>query len=87
MTCIPLKPDGSLNIERINELPSEEHTEVICSLNSKQYDEYVATFPPNDGTQHTEAMIVDYTMEEEIARGTGVDAAEYLNNMREKYLA
>ena len=35
-----LKEDGSLDIERINQLPIEEYIQEIESLNEEQYKDY-----------------------------------------------
>ena len=80
-----LKEDGSLDIERINALPIEEHMKMVRELSEEQYHQYVASFPENDGTQPVKAIVVDYSMEDEIKRGTGVDADEFLKKMRDKY--
>lgn len=79
-----LKDDGSLDIERINQLPIEEHLKMIRELSDEQYHQYVASFPENDGTQPVKAIVVDYSMEDEIKRGTGVDIDEYLKRKRKE---
>ena len=82
---IYLKEDGSLDIDKINNLPIEEYIEVVENMTDEQYHYYVSTSPINDGSQHTKAIPVDYTMEDEIKRGTGVLAEDFLNNLK-KYL-
>ena len=81
-----LKEDGSLDIERINKLPIEEYMDVMGDLTQEQIKEYVSKLPINESQEPIRAVVVDYTMEEEIERGTAVDADDFLNKMREKYL-
>lgn len=80
-----LKEDGSLDIERINNLPIDEYINVIENLTDEQHQYYNSQLPINDGTQHTKAILVDYTLEDEIARGA-VDAESFLKKMRQNYL-
>lgn len=79
-----LKDDGSLDIERIDQLPIEEHMKMIGELTDEQYHLYTSTLPVNEGYQHTKAVVVDYTMEDEIKRGTGVDLEELLTKLRKE---
>ena len=79
-----LKEDGSLDIERINNLPIEEYMEVIGNLTKEQYQYYLSKLPINEGNEHTKAVVVDYTLEEELERGSGVDIEEYLNNWKKE---
>lgn len=77
-----LKEDGSLDIERINKLPVEEHMNMLGELTSKQWDYYVSTWPINESNNCPRNIIIDYTMEDEIKRGTGVDIEEYLKKWK-----
>lgn len=79
-----LKEDGSLDLERINKLPIEEHMKMISEFTDEQCDYYSSTFPINEGRQHTKAIIGDYTIEDEIKKG-GVILKDYLNEKRKKY--
>ena len=79
-----LKEDGSLDIDKINNLPIEEYIEVVENMTDEQYHYYVSTSPINDGNQHTKAIPVDYTMEDEIKRGTAVDFAEYIKRKKKE---
>lgn len=78
-----LKEDGSLDIEWLNSLPIDEFTKVYGRLTREQVEEYWAKTPTTDGP--TQPVEVDYSFEEEIARGTMVDAFEFLKKQREKY--
>lgn len=80
-----LKEDGTLDIERIDQLPVEEHMKMLGEFTSKQMDYYMSTLPA-DGSNCPRNIIVDYTMEDEIKRGTGIDADEYLKKWREEYI-
>lgn len=83
---IPLKEDGSLDIDRINRLSINDYINVIENLTEQQLEYYNSTIPINESRQHTKAVLVDYTMEDEIKRGTGVDADAFLKEMKDKYL-
>ena len=77
-----LKEDGSLDIERINNLPIEEYMDVMGDLTQEQIKEYVSKLPTNESQEPVRAVVVDYTLEEELERGS-VIAKDYINNMRE----
>ena len=81
----PLKENGELDIERINELPIEEYMEVIGGLTEEQYKEYLSNLPINESKGPVRAVVVDYTLEDELARGC-VLAEDFMNKMRKKYL-
>lgn len=72
-----LKADGTLDIERINELPLKEHMKEIGSFTREQFKQYVSTIPINEGKTYPRAIRVDTP--------DGVDADEFMNKMREKY--
>lgn len=74
-----LKEDGSLDIERINNLPFEEYMEEMGTLTQDQVKEYISKLPINESNEPMQAVMVDYTLEE-----NGVDVEEYLNEMRKK---
>ena len=79
-----LKEDGSLDIERMNALPIEEHMKMVGELSDEQYHFYVSTLPINEDHQPAKAIVVDYSMEDEIKRGTAVDADELLKRLRKE---
>ena len=78
-----LKEDGSLDIERINKLPLEEYMDMMGDLTQEQVREYVTKLPINESKEPMKAVIVDYTLEEEIERG-GIIAEDLINNLRKK---
>ena len=80
-----LKEDRSLDIERINKLPLEEYMDMMGDLTQEQVREYVTKLPINESKEPMKAVIVDYTLEEEIERG-GVIAEDLINNLRKKYV-
>ena len=75
-----LKEDGSLDIERINKLPINEHMKVIGSLTREQFEQYISTIPINEGKDYPRAIRVDA-----VDGVDGVDASGFMNKMREKY--
>ena len=80
-----LKEDGSLNMEWLGQLPIEEFIKVFGRLTREQVNEFWSRIPINESKGPTRPVMVDYTLEDEIARGTAVDAVDFLNKQREKY--
>lgn len=54
------------------------------SLNEEQYKDYIAHLPINESKESTKAVEVDYTLEEELARG-GMLLEELINKLRKKH--
>ena len=77
MTTIPLKEDGSLDIERINNLPQEEFINVIASFTKEQSEEYYSKLPDNGADQPIEPLSVD-SVEEFLKKGGWVSAEDFL---------
>lgn len=75
-----LKEDGSLDIERINALPLEEYMDMMGNLTQEQTREYLTKLPISESEEPMKAVVVNYPIEED-----GVDAEDFLNNLREKY--
>ena len=73
-----LKEDGSLDVERINKLPLEEHCKAVESLTEKQFKEYLSKKTIDVSGNAPRSTYTDKPMEE-----WGVDALEFLNKMRE----
>ena len=76
-----LKEDGSLDVERINNLPLEEYEKEIAALTQEQYKEYISKQQINEFNETIRAIEVDYTLEDELRRGCLI-AEDYINNMR-----
>lgn len=76
-----LKEDGILDIERINQLPLEEWMDEIGRLTREQFEEYNSKTPLNESENPVRSVMVDYTLEEAIARGEAFDADEVINNI------
>lgn len=79
-----LKKDGSVDVERINQLPLEEYMKEIGVLNEEQYREYLATLPLNESKECTRAVEVNYTLEDDIARGSML-FEDLINKLRDKH--
>ena len=79
-----LKEDGSLDVERINKLPIDEYTDVMGDLTQEQYKYYLSKTPINESQEPVRAVVVDYTLEEELERGC-LDLEVYLKNKRKEY--
>ncbi len=76
-----LKEDGSLDIERINKLPLEEYMEEMGTLTQEQVKEYISKLPVNESKEPMQAIVVNYTLDEELDRGCIFDADEVINNI------
>ena len=74
-----LKEDGSLDIDRINNLPLEEHMKEVGSFTQEQLKEYISTIPVNESRSCPRSVKVNYTMDED-----GVDADEVIKTLRAK---
>lgn len=74
-----LKEDGSLDIERINSMQFEEYMNEMGTLTREQVEEYLSKIPINESKTPMKAILV------ESIEKYGVDAEDFLNNMREKY--
>ena len=79
-----LKEDGSLDIERINALPLEEYTEELGRLTWEQVEEYFSSISMEESLQTPHSVEVDYTLEDELARG-GVLFEDVINKLGRKY--
>ncbi len=72
-----LKKDGSLDIERINNLPYEKYMEMMGSLTESQINEYISTIPINESNELVQSVSVDYSLEDELEKGA-VIADDYI---------
>ena len=79
-----LKEDGSLDIECIGNLPLEEFMNVVGDLTEEQYEDFLSKLPINESNEPMQAVVVDYTLEEDLARGT-VIADDVINNIGKRY--
>lgn len=76
-----LKADGSLDVDLINKLPLEEWMSVMGNLTEEQFEEYLSKTPLKESNEPMRAIEVEYTLEEEIARGCGL-ADELIDRWR-----
>lgn len=78
-----LKEDGSLDIERINRLPYEEYMDMMGTLSEAQVNDYLSALPIDESNEPVQAIEVDCTLDDELAKGA-VIASDYIRNkMRE----
>ena len=77
-----LNEDGSLNIERINKLPYLEYTHVLSTMTQAQYKEYISEYTLKLPINETKSQISPI----KVKKRRGVDAAEFIREMREKYI-
>ena len=78
-----LKDDGSLDVDRINKLTLEEYMDMMGNLTQEQVREYLTKLPVNESKEPMKAVIVDYTLDEELERGA-VIAEDLINNLKKK---
>ena len=78
---VPLKENGELDVERINNLPLREYMKVMGDLTDEQFNEYRAKSPVNESKGPIQAINVDFPIEE-----IGLDADLVINNLRRKYM-
>ena len=71
-----LKEDGSLDIERINNLPREERMREIGSFTREQFQKYLSKTPINEGYTHTRVIKFDKPM--------GVNLSDVIRKIRSK---
>ena len=71
-----LKEDGTLDIERINNLPREERMREIGSFTREQFQEYLSKTPINEGYTHTRVIKFDKPM--------GVNLSDVIRKIRSK---
>ena len=79
-----LKEDGSLDIERINNLPHDEYVHMIARLTKEQRKEYYSKLPLNESNQPIQPIVVS-SVDEFLNRGGWVDAEEFLKKLFEKH--
>ena len=64
-----LKEDGSLDVERIRQLPFEENKRELSRFTREQMNEYVSQIPINESHEPVKIVEVDYKMEDLLANG------------------
>lgn len=75
-----LKEDGSLDIERINNLPFEEYMDAIGELTEEQFNEYRSKLPVNESKEPMRAIRVNFSIENK-----GVPAELVIEDLKRKY--
>lgn len=72
---LPLKEDGSLNIELIKKLPLDDYLEALGSFTHQQLQEYMSKLPEDRTGEPMIAHKVDFDFDDP---RSGVDADKYL---------
>ena len=73
-----LKEDGSLDIERIQELPYDEYMYELTHFTKEQREEYFSALPINESKS---IPIIKGSLKKDIENGY-VLASDFLNNLR-----
>ncbi len=82
---VPLKEDGSLDIERIEKLPPEEHMKQVGAFSREQFEEYVSTLSLDESREYPRTAIVNRSLKDVLASG-GALATEFMKKMHKKYI-
>ena len=72
-----LKEDGSLDVERLANLPLKEFINAVEELSQEQWNEFIAKCELYAVTGPVEPIVVEYSIAED-----GVDADVVLENLR-----
>ena len=80
-----LKKNGTLDIERINKLPTNEWMDLMGELTEEQFEEYKKKCPLNEGINSVMSYTVDCTMEEDMEKTGFIRLSDMLNNMKNRY--
>lgn len=84
---VPLKQDGTVDVEKIDNMPSDEYLHVLEAMTQEQYQYYSDNSPANKGNNGpSKAIPVNYTLEEALEKGWLVDANKHIQELRDKYL-
>ena len=75
-----LKQDGSLDVERIQKLPSNEYLYEIRNFTKEQYEEYVSKLPINEAQETITPIFVE-NVEEYLKKWGYVNAWDVLNKL------
>lgn len=78
---VPLKKDGSLDVEQINKLPFEEYMDTMGDLTQKQVKEYISQLRINESNDPMQVVKVNYGRDD---KRSGVDASELIQNLRQR---
>ena len=74
-----LKENGSLDIERINNLPFEEHITEIAHFTKAQRKEYISKLPLNESRKSYPSIYG--SIKDELSSGKIVDAFEVIGKL------
>ncbi|MCQ2259104.1 MAG: hypothetical protein MJZ41_14115 [Bacteroidaceae bacterium] len=76
-----LKEDGSLDIERINQLPILEWMDLMGELTDEQFEEYTSKSPINESVDNE----VHYTTNEELDRRGYIKLSTVIKNTKKEF--
>ena len=79
---VPLKEDGSLDIELIKKLPLDDYLEALGSFTHQQLQEYMSKLPEDRNDEPMCAIRVDFDLDDP---RSGVDTDKYLALKKKKY--
>lgn len=79
---LPLKEDGSLDIEFINLLPFHDYLEALGSFTHQQLQDYMSKLPEDRPDEPMIAHKVDFDLDDP---RSGADAHKYLAQKKKKY--
>lgn len=80
-----IKEDGSLDVERINNLPHDEYIMVIGELTEEQFKEYESKNVINEDCDSPHDHIINCSMEEYVRRLGLLSLDETIKYLNKKY--
>lgn len=80
-----LKEDGSLDIERINNLPFEDFLDELRRMTHHQRMEYEHILTINEGDTTIKIRKSNLSCNDALKKGIIVDAKDYLKKMQERH--
>lgn len=79
---VPLREDGSLDVEFINKLPFDDFEDVISSMTGEQWDYYLSKNPENRNEGPITPIKVDYGFDDP---RSGISLEKFLEQKKRKY--
>ena len=76
-----MKAEREKQREKMLAMREDKNAQMKKILTEEQYKEYLSNLPVNESKEPVRAIVVDYTLEEELERGS-VLAEDLINNLR-----
>lgn len=80
-----LKEDGSLDVERINQLPIEQYEDVLAQLSEERFEEYLSKNSINENHGPIRINYIEGEMDEYMTGRGCMKAEDAITKIKEKY--